>query len=413
MKQTVFLFGAGSSLPWGAPSTNDLTQLITKSGFKIKGEGDYITNFIYNKLLQSVDNVNFETILNVIEELIIFYTDEQKGAFFYSPFFDSEDLDKMLNFSIIGGVEQHGYVLQNPEEYKFFKPSYFNEKPSQFFFQHLFSELLSTICGAISNYSYRTTSYSVINPNSGVSQQFGKWITDKAKDSVIRMYTLNYDCLFKELMQNNGIDVFDGFDNSHEIQPGNEAHANINRIYSDVESHIYYNLHGSIFWRVFSNDFNQAEVLHVGTVDIPCNDYSCITQIEKGKTFPVSNIVSGYHKAHRVILSPLRHMYASFDRDCCMADSIFICGYSFGDAHINECIRTALRYNENVKIEIVDPYFDKELLLMTKFFPRYNDFERTALSQKMNNMILNSDGSYVVYKTKFEDFLKENSERDY
>ena len=73
----VFLFGAGAVLPWGAPKTSDLTKLVLKSGFKIKGSDITITQFIYNTLKErkyAPEDINFETIINVIEEFISYYS---------------------------------------------------------------------------------------------------------------------------------------------------------------------------------------------------------------------------------------------------------------------------------------------------------------------------------------------------
>lgn len=42
---TVFLFGAGAAIAWGAPSTWELTNLNLDSGFKIKDED--ITQFFH------------------------------------------------------------------------------------------------------------------------------------------------------------------------------------------------------------------------------------------------------------------------------------------------------------------------------------------------------------------------------
>jgi hypothetical protein len=61
---------------------------------------------------------------------------------------------------------------------------------------------------------------------------------------------LNYDNLFKSLLQEDAIECFDGF--SDEYIDGNYAPAKIKRIITDFDSCIHYNLHGSSYWKVLS-----------------------------------------------------------------------------------------------------------------------------------------------------------------
>lgn len=93
-KRNVYLFGAGAVIDWGGPKTicdgNELTflperdsgeiknriccftHLIRNIGFQCKS-GDRISNKIFEILKNngvSEKEINFETIINVIEELI-------------------------------------------------------------------------------------------------------------------------------------------------------------------------------------------------------------------------------------------------------------------------------------------------------------------------------------------------------
>jgi hypothetical protein len=89
----VFLFGAGATLQWGSPLTAELTTMILESGFKITGNKKTITEFIYDTLLANgfkSSEVNFETIINVIEELIVYY-----GQFNYGEYQDEKKLPSL------------------------------------------------------------------------------------------------------------------------------------------------------------------------------------------------------------------------------------------------------------------------------------------------------------------------------
>ena len=86
-KRNVILFGAGAVIDWGAPKTPDLTDLVRNGGFYTKDGKTRITEFIYNKLIDTrgyeEKDINFETIINVIEELIVYYANHglQKKVF--------------------------------------------------------------------------------------------------------------------------------------------------------------------------------------------------------------------------------------------------------------------------------------------------------------------------------------------
>src|SRR4051794_16201570 len=102
----IFLFGAGAALEWGAPKTSELTELILNCGFKTCDNKTTVTKFIYQILLNNgytSKDVNFETIISVIEELVVYYSNfdsEKNTTSLYTCFFESKFRDEILNFSI-------------------------------------------------------------------------------------------------------------------------------------------------------------------------------------------------------------------------------------------------------------------------------------------------------------------------
>jgi hypothetical protein len=76
-KRAVFLFGAGATLAWNSPTTSELTELVRTTGFKCADNSTRITEFIYATLIANgypSRDVNFETIISVVEDLIIHYS---------------------------------------------------------------------------------------------------------------------------------------------------------------------------------------------------------------------------------------------------------------------------------------------------------------------------------------------------
>ncbi|MDM8172913.1 SIR2 family protein [Olivibacter sp. 47] len=374
-KHSVFLFGAGAALSWGAPKTSELTEMVLNSGYLVKGEDVTITQFIYNVLLDNgyqERDVNFETIINVIEELVVFYSKfdyrswRTSGGIPSLPrcFSNAIFEDKLLNFEIVGGIVKHGYQIKTRKRYGaeyISSHCYHDEAPEQFFFQHLLLELYTAITTRIIEYAYHSQESSSIDTESTISQNFIKWMKQYLSKNSVKLYTLNYDRLFKILLEKSGHKIFEGFDCGEFIQD-EQIRANILKILSDFDTNSHYNLHGSIYWDLEGLDKHSlpnAELFLSSYPNLQSNYSPSSFQMEKGKTMLLTNIITGYQKAQRGMLSPIKQMQASFDRSSVTASHLFIIGYSFGDEHINESIKIALRYNKDIIVHVVDPGFIK------------------------------------------------------
>lgn len=415
----IFLFGAGAIIDWNGPLTNDLTDLVKQSGFPIKNSSTRITEYIYKRLIENGykdEEVNFELIINVIEELSIFYSEhnrKSKTPSILRTFLKEDNLDNILNFSIEGGERRHGYRLQIPagSHYALAKRAYRDENPNQFFLQHLLSLIITEICERISEYSYHTDSHSVIEKESEKSILFTKWCKEIEKTSVLRMYTLNYDRIFKILLKDNDIDCFEGYHVADSLFYLNGIRADVPKIQNDTDCNVYYNLHGSAFWKVLplnNQGLPQPEIVYTGFPHLSLNDDQASVQIERGKPVYLTNIITGYQKAQKAMITPFKQMHSSFDRDCCNGEKVYIIGYSFGDEHINESLKTALRYNKALKMIIIDPSFIKNgldvKLNLTIFQFIENDF---VLPKKIDeNKYSYYNDRVLVYTLRFKDYLK-------
>lgn len=419
--KAVFLFGAGAGICWDAPSTQELTQLVRDSGFKTTDNEMYITEYIFQTLIANgfkEENINFETIINVIEELIVYYSyfDWQKKTpsllkGFLTPVFAKN----IFNYDVKGGEAKHNYQLEIPKGVEFPRShlSQHNETPHQFFLQHLLTELLTYINARISEYAYHTPGNSVFKNKVNENSLFALWMERMVAKNTLRLYTLNYDRIFKVLLEQNGIPVFEGFDCGEFVGYGNYLRANVKRILTDFESNVHYNLHGSAFWKLEALDRHQLpnpEFFLTSFANLPSNDEHIAIQMEKGKSIIPTNIITGYQKAQKTLITPFKQMQAAFDRDCCFADELYIIGYGLGDEHINESIKTAIRHNPNIKISIVDPNFlkaDLDFQTAIRFFP-YRDNgimqPRTIVADKLHSFF---DGAFMLHTVDFMTFLKE------
>lgn len=416
-KRTVFLFGAGATLAWNSPSTSELTDLVRTSGFKCADNTTHITEFIYSTLLANgypSCNVNFETIISVIEDLIIYYSKFDKdlpvksiSSVFLAPRYEKE----LLNYSIIGGAVKHGYELQIPagQGYPLSKRAYHGETPSQFFFEHLVSLLLTTVTARIHEYAYHTESSLMKSVDDDISKLFVKWMKLLSGRSILRLYTLNYERIFKILLARAGLSVFEGFDCEEFVCE--TLRANVPKIFSETEGHVHYNLHGSAFWEVLDLDKEQLpnpEIVLSSIFALPAGNGPVSLQMEKGKTLLVTNMITGYQKAQRGMITPFKQMQAAFDRDCCLADEVYVIGYSFGDEHINESLKTAVRHNPKLKITIIDPQFIQNKMdyqLALHLFPFKQESHRTQ--RKVRNNVYSYFGdAFTVHTIGFREFLE-------
>ncbi len=420
-KREIFLFGAGAVIDWNAPTTSKITSIIRETGFPLKNSNIKITEFIYQRLIKcgyKVSEINFETIINVIEELIVYYSEfnrKNKTPSLLKAFLTENNLSEILNYSINGGIRKHGYQLQIPYgvDYDFSSRAYYDENPNQFFLQHLVSLLLSQISSLVSDYAWNTEGYSVIDKESENSLNFRNWFRNINLDSITRLYTLNYDNLFKSLIEEDNHDCFDGFLKRKESEY--YSRADVLRILTDNTSTIHYNLHGSAYWNILSTDKNNLpnpEIVLGESIRMQMSDMTATLQMEKGKTLQVSNIITGYQKTQKSAITPFRQFQSAFDKDCYSADKITIVGYSFNDEHINESLKTALRYNNNLKVEITDPSFlenetDYNFALNIFPFVKSNEMRPKKVSE---NKLSYFNNKFEVFTMRFSDYLKFKNE---
>jgi len=443
-ERNIFLFGAGSVIDWGAPKTicegnklthladrNSgqirnriccLTHLIRETGFLCKS-GERVSNKIFGILRNngfSEKEINFETIINVIEELIVYYSDfdnETKSSLIACFVEPSEVMKDILNFEVEGGIAKHGYKLIIPNFPNVDSCSYKNEIPEQFFLQQLIANLLDGIIGHISKYSYYTSGNPTVienEINKSLNDGFYNWIKKTSgEDGIIRMYTLTYDRLFKIILENRGLKVFEGFECGASTNPGDTIFPDVKKILSDFDSTVYYNLHGSAYWDVNARNSYQlpaSEIYLRGVPNFSSNLSEQPTrQMDRGKTIMITNIITGYQKTSKTAVTPFKQMSSAFDTDCIFADRLFIVGYGFGDEHINESIKTALIYNPKIKITIIDPSFIENKIDEKLGIGLFSNSQLNLTPKKVSdNLYSYLEGRVEVYTHYFKDIFRIN-----
>lgn len=222
----------------------------------------------------------------------------------------------------------------------------------------------------------------------------------------MRLYTLNYDRLFKEVLLEEGINCFEGFIPNHE-EDYYESIPDIKKIISDFNSNVHYNLHGCSSWHITDENVNQLPGYQYYLTPFEQLDFNRTNpsvQIEKGSHVMLTNIISGFQKVQCTSVSPFRQMISSFDRDCIEADKMFIIGYSFGDQHINDIIINARKFNDKLEIIIVNrsDIADK---FSTEFISNWGLPMQQIYKGLPDDLIYSEQFNVKIYKKTFADFL--------
>lgn len=388
--RNVVITGAGAVIPWGAPSTECLTNLLRNDDVFINEKGEKIGEFLYELLLKNrnVYNINprnFESILHFIEVLYQYKLPEQAS---YGSSFRPDEF-----YILPKRIENRlkSFEKSNPNfksDGSRLDTAYGNEKVilKESYYKELYSHFLFLI-------KEKVQAYDKVGNNNELNDLFRDFLESlKTNNSILRYYTLNYDYLPTKL---TGIKFFDGYNKKGIID--------IPKIKNKNNIDCYYNLHGSF------------ELNFVGEKSENC-DLARTVKDYSGNYLIPTNIISGYNKVFRIFGDTYFHIYQKFIDDCYNADHIYIIGYSFGDLHINRAIRTAMQKGK-AQITYVDKLsyckdnkdyiakidsLDIGLIKVTSGTDYI--FERSLL-KSANKIKINESGKLYLYLDGTEDFL--------
>jgi hypothetical protein len=175
-----------------------------------------------------------------------------------------------------------------------------------------------------------------------VHTDFAEWVGRADRKNPIEIFTTNYDFLFELGLEYKNIPYYDGFVGGYE--PFFDALSVENAGFSPHCTKLW-KIHGSLGWL---HDKKQGKVLRKAPETIEDKDilvYPSILKYSEAKKFPYVSLIDrmgNFIKQDDTVL--------------------FICGYSFGDAHINEVILSALKTNTTSHVFVLyyDEYLDKD-----------------------------------------------------
>lgn len=376
-KRILFLLGAGAAHHWFDDklhvTTNTITSEICCS--------DKLCCLLFQKLSESTDKPNFESIINAIENLYQYYFGKK----------DFTDYDNSIIFKPCEDIQKYFDGLTNDKiVYKL---------------ANLFERCIEIVISKIKEYDNAIKS----KMKSEKDEQFLKFLKfSKAQRNVIRAYTLNYDQMFTDIDYENDMKFFDGFlSNQIEDRPSgikqNYNQYSVGDILSRPNDNCFFNLHGSIYWikrhdriankQAYAKSSEVFNGLEWGNMHKGSN-----TASNKNERILHTPIITGFKKLQRLNIEPFNAFWNSFYRDCHSADVFVFIGYSFGDAHINNILSNALIANKKVLIIDYNPQKDKRKFEL-----------ESIIGDDINDIIdngVNKKGNIRYFSEGINDFLE-------
>jgi len=196
-----------------------------------------------------------------------------------------------------------------------------------------------------------------------VHTDFAEWVGRADRKNPIEIFTTNYDFLFELGLEHKNIPYYDGFVGGFE--PFFDALSVENHKFSPHCTKLW-KIHGSLGW---TYDKQRDKVLRkdpkAENIDILI--YPSILKYGEAKKFPNISLIdrlSNFLKQDDTVL--------------------FICGYSFGDAHINEVILSALKTNttSHVFVLFYDEFIETVNEIQTKKYSLQNGSKLAKIAKE-------------------------------
>jgi hypothetical protein len=377
MKRAMVLFGAGASVEFQVPSTNDLTnkieqEIMADSLMQMTG-GNAAFQVIKNGLdgyLQKPGIVNFEQIYHCAHEL----------RFTYPP---------------------------TPGAYDKFKPIM---QPFVSNTTGLTRGALDALCSKIVEIIVKEVSHSC-DSNTLDLGPLTDFIEALRADYVTRIYTTNYDDFPLQAVP----DLYTGFDPARKSGP---KRFDVNRYWQTERWDGIFHLHGSVhmgfatpphgnigelFW---FND--RAEALKHSSFS-----GSSPSRMD-GTSVLRTAVITGLEKLSRVQEKPFSHFYSMMARDAMRADVIFVIGSGLADLHLNTWLAQARSRTPKPALLFVDywqngfeedTYFDPDSKTIKLFHELQVYITKQYRGTRAGDWIVSQDRTAAIWDKGFQAFL--------
>jgi len=192
-----------------------------------------------------------------------------------------------------------------------------------------------------------------------------------ARDATLgrtHLFTLNYDTLFEQAMEELGIHYFDGFSGKAYARfdpsvygldlyyPGDVAEGRVRRFDKFLQ---FYKLHGSIHWRQEEDGTFHARHQDLSFIDSyrkkSSTEKAKLLESDAFKAIAPYGILPTSQKFSQTLEMPYAHLFRLFHARLNQPQTfLMVLGYGFGDDHVTRIIETALM-NPSLVMLVVEP----------------------------------------------------------
>lgn len=166
-----------------------------------------------------------------------------------------------------------------------------------------------------------------------IQYDFAKWVCNADRKCAVEIFTTNYDYLFEIGLEANGVPYFDGFTGSYKPFFNADALEDIDYLPKQTK---LWKIHGSLG---LHQDEANGRIIRMSSDEDDLLIYPSSLKYNDSKKQPYSAFMDRLN------------LFLKQD------DSVlFVCGYSFGDEHINERILSALQTNTTAHVFVL--YYD-------------------------------------------------------
>ena len=321
-KRALVIAGAGAALDFGAPSTQELTEILLQ---KINSDKtmQHFGSDIACKLIHDTLSAYFDCDSQYITFEHIFHCAQQILAITSEPTTGTANEFKPILYPF----------LRQKEEF-------------------MSADALSVLVKRLPDLLFSELSKASDNPTISLTQ-LASFLELLQTRYITRIYTTNYDDFILQAAPN----LYHGFSGSPLDVP---LYFDTEDFWASIGKSSLFHLHGSVHFgfRTPANprdDLNQLYWFKRRSEARLHSSYSGSSRrkMDGGSYYP-SALITGFDKLTRIEQKPYAHYYASLAYDAMAADVIFVIGYGLLDIHINERIAEARRRSPCPPIVFID-----------------------------------------------------------
>lgn len=158
-------------------------------------------------------------------------------------------------------------------------------------------------------------------------RRLARWVSSIDRAVSVELFTINYDLLLEQALEEQGVPFFDGFSGAR--YPFFDIHSVEENELPSYWARLW-KLHGSVNWKAMQGGVCRVSKGAVGSPELIYPSKLKYDQSRKMPFLAMSDRLTNFLlKPHAVL---------------------FVCGYSFGDGHINDTIINALKVNQSANV---------------------------------------------------------------